>query len=115
MCSTGSRLWRGLEVIWNNVRNNLTWNVGDGQSISFWHDTWVPGYDPLSNYFSADLATSLPSACLANMVTNSSEWNWNLFQHLLPLPILLRIASIKSPFSLLMANSMGWKRRIVVS
>ncbi|KAK8529857.1 hypothetical protein V6N12_060623 [Hibiscus sabdariffa] len=42
------------------------------------------------------------------MVDEGCTWRWALFQHLLPLPVLLRIAATKDPSPLFPDDEVGW-------
>ncbi|KAK8590372.1 hypothetical protein V6N13_057265 [Hibiscus sabdariffa] len=84
---SGSRLWKGLLVIWNDVRSYVRIRIGDGNSTDFWRDSWI-----------AD---------------GNGNWLWYKFEHLLPLPILLRIAAAGCPMEGFAADSEYWKRKWV--
>ncbi|KAE8667036.1 hypothetical protein F3Y22_tig00112470pilonHSYRG00038 [Hibiscus syriacus] len=45
-----SKLWKGIGIVWQDVRNNITHVVGNGHSIDFWMDKWIPNLQPLFNY-----------------------------------------------------------------
>ncbi|KAK8698005.1 hypothetical protein V6N13_114137 [Hibiscus sabdariffa] len=48
----------------------------------------------LRNYVVQPCGVALGNLSVADMVTNSGEWNWGLFQHLLLMHVLLHIAAI---------------------
>ncbi|XP_026451725.1 uncharacterized protein LOC113352064 [Papaver somniferum] len=41
-----STVWPGLKWAWMETKSNVRWNVGNGENISLWFDTWV-GDKPL--------------------------------------------------------------------
>ncbi|KAG5073524.1 hypothetical protein JHK84_054755 [Glycine max] len=45
----GSNTWRGICHNWENVTANLEWRIGDGNSVNFWNQLWVPSQDPLAH------------------------------------------------------------------
>ncbi|KAK8676096.1 hypothetical protein V6N13_034150 [Hibiscus sabdariffa] len=47
---------------------------------------------------------------IGDMVAANSEWNWPLFQHLLPHDVLLNIAAVKCHASHFTGDSICWKR-----
>lgn len=48
-------LWRCLDPLWEDIRANTRWEVGDGQSVRFWSDHWVGDLGPLKLLASAPL------------------------------------------------------------
>ncbi|KAL4273826.1 hypothetical protein GQ457_13G020550 [Hibiscus cannabinus] len=42
-----SPLWRAMSNVWDSVRDNVSWIVGNGLHVSVWNDTWVPSLGPL--------------------------------------------------------------------
>ena len=42
-----SNIWKGIVRAWEGVENNLMWRVGDGLSVRFWVDNWIPHFQPL--------------------------------------------------------------------
>ncbi len=43
---TGVSLWRNIRNGWGSFSNFLSYKVGDGSHISFWHNVWC-GIEPL--------------------------------------------------------------------
>ncbi|KAL4348482.1 hypothetical protein GQ457_17G005590 [Hibiscus cannabinus] len=37
----GSRLWTGLCSIWEDFKDNICWNIRNGQNVDFWYDCWL--------------------------------------------------------------------------
>ncbi|KAK8665313.1 hypothetical protein V6N13_005483 [Hibiscus sabdariffa] len=66
--SNGSRLWKGLGMIWEDIRHNIVWRVGSGASVSFWFDCWIKDLGPLANHAMVRNAQSLPLSSVADMV-----------------------------------------------
>ncbi|KAK8605202.1 hypothetical protein V6N13_082653 [Hibiscus sabdariffa] len=93
----GSRLWNGLSVIWNGVRSYARMRVGNGFSTDFWRDCWILHIDPLIEYVPGNLVHLVGLDSVASMVDGHRNWLWFKFQHLLQLPILLRIAAGGGP------------------
>jgi hypothetical protein len=46
----GVSLWRNIINAWGSFSNFLSYKVGDGSHISFWHDIWC-GKEPLKHSF----------------------------------------------------------------
>ncbi|KAK9030877.1 hypothetical protein V6N11_032283 [Hibiscus sabdariffa] len=106
------RLWKGLSVIWCDVRSYVRIRVGDGISTDFWCDSWIAGIDPLIGYVSERLAHSLGCVSVASMADGNGNWLWHKFEHLLPLNIRLRIAAAGCPMAGFVADSECWKGNV---
>nr|KYP50870.1 Putative ribonuclease H protein At1g65750 family [Cajanus cajan] len=52
-----SNIWRGICHAWGTVLPMLTWNIGDGKTVKFWSDKWLPSRTVLVN----NVDPSLPS------------------------------------------------------
>ncbi|KAK8619584.1 hypothetical protein V6N13_135866 [Hibiscus sabdariffa] len=70
----GSKLWKGLRLIWSDIRDNLVWNVANGQRVNFWYDNWIVDLGPLvdhlvTNRFVPDYVV------VASMVNMDGDWN----------------------------------------
>lgn len=38
----GSNFWQGIKANWEVFRDNLVWQLGNGETIRFWEDHWKP-------------------------------------------------------------------------
>ncbi|KAK8669800.1 hypothetical protein V6N13_104569 [Hibiscus sabdariffa] len=92
-----------------DVRDNILHRVGNGWSIDFWRDTWIHGIDPLLSYVPENLCHLVGSEMVATMGDGYGNWLWEEFQHLLPLPILLQIATNNDPLVSVDDDLIGWK------
>ncbi|KAK8590383.1 hypothetical protein V6N13_057276 [Hibiscus sabdariffa] len=71
----------GISAIWDVVRSNVHWTIGDGATVSFWSDNWIQSIGPLKNYAVQPHGAELERLTIAEMVTADGEWKWDLFQH----------------------------------
>ncbi|KAK8690032.1 hypothetical protein V6N13_088737 [Hibiscus sabdariffa] len=55
-----SHLWRGLSVVWNDVKLNLKWNISDGRLVNLWFVAWVNEVGPLARYIHPTVCATLP-------------------------------------------------------
>ncbi|KAE8686511.1 hypothetical protein F3Y22_tig00111059pilonHSYRG00129 [Hibiscus syriacus] len=53
-CST---LWHGLSNVWELLRSNIAWSLGNGGTIRLWDDVWVPALDESILYVLRDCPT----------------------------------------------------------
>ncbi|KAK8660893.1 hypothetical protein V6N13_051800 [Hibiscus sabdariffa] len=109
---SGSRLWKGLLIIWNDVRSYVRIRIGDGNSTDFWRDSWIAGIDPLVDYVPENLRHNLGCVSVADMADGNGSWLWYKFEHLLSLPILLRIAATGCPMEGFAADTEYWKGNV---
>ncbi|KAK8560895.1 hypothetical protein V6N13_026330 [Hibiscus sabdariffa] len=65
-----SAFWRGLSMVWDIVRSNIVWNLGDGSTVEFWHDAWAGELGPLRMLCSPQLQQSMPHILVRDMVTS---------------------------------------------
>ncbi|KAE8722432.1 hypothetical protein F3Y22_tig00013960pilonHSYRG00052 [Hibiscus syriacus] len=71
-----SRLWRGISLIWNDVRSSLTWIIRNGNSIDFWKEPWLSDNEPLINQeILHQLMATMPPK--QNQITDRPGWKWN--------------------------------------
>ncbi|KAI9114335.1 hypothetical protein K1719_014563 [Acacia pycnantha] len=63
-----SELWRNLARLWPNVVNNISWEVGNGEHVKFWHDKWVGGNRRLSEMSIGDLTEDENKLRVADMI-----------------------------------------------
>ncbi|KAE8674714.1 hypothetical protein F3Y22_tig00111721pilonHSYRG00154 [Hibiscus syriacus] len=91
-----SPLWRGLSLIWDDLRRNIAWTVGNGHTLNFWNDNWVPNLGPLRHHaLRPDLVDEDTS--IVDFATIDGHWNIEPLSSLLPTTAINHIASIKPP------------------
>ncbi|XP_052484875.1 uncharacterized protein LOC128039968 [Gossypium raimondii] len=73
-----SYIWRSLMSVWETLRENVTWRVGDRCDVKFWTDSWFRGLGPLINYCTK-AQPSFSDVSIYGMVTNDGDWNWYCF------------------------------------
>ncbi|KAL5735733.1 hypothetical protein ACOSP7_030185 [Xanthoceras sorbifolium] len=88
-----SNCWRSINHGFKLLNEGLVWRIGDGQSVSFWNDSWVPDLGVLKPY-----ATSwLSSTQLLEKVCSffcGEGWNYAKLNFLLPSHIVQKIISV---------------------
>ncbi|GMJ10780.1 hypothetical protein like AT3G24255 [Hibiscus trionum] len=90
-----SRLWKGLDMVWDEVKRSILWNVRKGEHTDFWYDTWVDLEGPLVERCSLPF-TPLPTP-VVRMVTTLGEWDWRYLETLLSDTILAKLEAIQPP------------------
>ncbi|KAK8655574.1 hypothetical protein V6N13_108148 [Hibiscus sabdariffa] len=99
-----SSLWKGISIVWRDVCSNLKWNIGNSRTVDFWYNLRVPDLDPLAGYVSTGSGQPPIPTLVANMADTNGEWRSDIFQHLLPLHVLLRIAAVRGPSAVLASD-----------
>lgn len=104
----GSNLWRGICKNWNLVEKNMVWRVGNGNSISFWSDPWVPNLGRLMDSARLPISQREEGERIHHFVTASGQLNFNHFMELLPDQIVNRIKTIIPPHVSSGEDSLAW-------
>ncbi|KAL4291805.1 hypothetical protein GQ457_14G017940 [Hibiscus cannabinus] len=90
-----SRLWTGLNNVWDEICDNASWNIANGSQTSFWFDNWLGWKGRLT--FSCLANMMSPSTKVSDMKMASGEWDWLCLNSLLPTAILDQIVVVQPP------------------
>ncbi|KAK8641037.1 hypothetical protein V6N13_008788 [Hibiscus sabdariffa] len=108
-----SRLWKGLSVVWSDIRQNLHRSLGNGSLLIFLFISWVSDIGPLVKQLLPSVDSNVSSVMVVSMADSNGHWIWPFFQHMLPHHVLLCIVVIKTPITLLGTNIVGWSRGVL--
>ena len=72
-------------------------------------DVWLDGYGALSHHTTHELSEAEGNATIADMVNERNQWKWELFAHLLPVQIVLVLASHSPPSTELEEDASYWR------
>ncbi|KAE8703038.1 hypothetical protein F3Y22_tig00110474pilonHSYRG00005 [Hibiscus syriacus] len=86
-----SRLWKGVSCVWNDVQQNLIWNLHT--LIDFWYDAWLIELGPLVNHLTLDGVIHPKGIMVSALVNSDGEWRWDLIRDCIPNMVCLSIAS----------------------
>lgn len=106
----GSNFWRGICSAWSLVQDNTMWRIGNGNSISFWRENWIPNAGPLFNFVSGYISDFERSQAISYHVTNNNAWDVGKFQHLIPENLSNRIKAMVPPNPFNDEDSIAWKQ-----
>ncbi|KAK8508692.1 hypothetical protein V6N11_037646 [Hibiscus sabdariffa] len=71
-----SPFWRALSNVWDSVRDNVSWIVGNGMDVNVWNDTWVPSLGPLRLWLrSSPLVVA--SLTFDDLLLHDRQWDVN--------------------------------------
>ncbi|KAL4354865.1 hypothetical protein GQ457_06G014830 [Hibiscus cannabinus] len=101
-----SHLWKANCSVWDTVRLNVVWNIGDGQQVDFWNDPWLGSLGPLVVYLRNP--SSIDSCTVAAMIDEHGNWDWPKLQPLLLHSVLLHLWASKPPRPGFTCDFPGW-------
>lgn len=55
----GSKVWQGVCGVWDSFTSNLKWKLGNGLSINFWKDRWLPDGTRLEDEIIGEIPSNL--------------------------------------------------------
>ncbi|KAL5840196.1 hypothetical protein ACOSQ4_012804 [Xanthoceras sorbifolium] len=88
-----SCVWRGILHGAKCLSKGIIWRVGNGKSINFWKDNWVPKIGTLKEHALMELGENLLSLKVEDLL-DGGRWELGLLNALLPAEIVLLIISI---------------------
>ena len=98
-----SNLWKGICRAWPIVEKNVIWQIGDVESIKFWHHGWLPQVEDLLPHATVALAVDDFEAEIKGCIIAEGLWDWPKLSTVLPRSIWEFIAGLASPLPLLLA------------
>ena len=103
-----SNVWKGISQVWPKFKRNLVWRVGNGQSILFWQDHWIPGIDTLADFATVDLLNEMNDETAAEYVGMDGDWNYPKLSQVLDNDCLQIFPSLKPPDNGLGEDNIAW-------
>lgn len=107
-----SNFWRGICSIREPFLDCIIWRLDVGNETCFWKDKWVAGLDSLESYAVLSLNEAERNRSAAGFVCTEGRWKFNLFEHLLPNEVVMRIASMKPPFDGQNRDDVAWRHSL---
>ncbi|KAF7845007.1 putative ribonuclease H protein At1g65750 family [Senna tora] len=109
LLGNSSHLWKDIVKCWPNVEKNIAWNLGDGNSIKFWLDSWVPGLSNLGSMAICDIPDHEKEASVSRYTTPNGDWNWTKFHFYFDQRTLDKIAAMLPPSPTSHQDTIRWK------
>ncbi|KAK5834216.1 hypothetical protein PVK06_018090 [Gossypium arboreum] len=103
-----SCLWKRACGFWSMVRDSVIWNIENGASVDIWRDNWIKDWGPLINSCTKPKCILKQHVPVKDFVSPSGDWNWPIFNSVLPRPIILSISAYKPPSVHDPVDSIGW-------
>ncbi|KAK7272789.1 hypothetical protein RIF29_13828 [Crotalaria pallida] len=92
-----SNTWKGICSTWDALKHNTFWRVGDGHSIRFWTDSWIPKVGVLLDKTLAPLREFELDMRVKDFANSDGSWNVSLLKRCLPTNIVDQISLIMPP------------------
>ena len=90
------------------VLENLGLCLGNGNSISFWKDKWVPSSGRLLDHATSKVSGQLIDEKVSDMLINPSRWNWEFLSSMLHSHICAKIAVVPPSPGLFDGDVLVW-------
>ena len=103
-----SNAWRGICHVWPTFKRNLIWRLGNGLSVSFWHDHWIPGVHNLSAFALIDIDDDNLNVKVADFVRENGSWDLDKLLQVLPPDCVDLLAPMKALENCLGEDSVAW-------
>ncbi|KAF7827037.1 putative ribonuclease H protein At1g65750 family [Senna tora] len=97
MKSDSSNMCKGISKVWEELDKHLSWKIGDGKTVDFWEDVWIPELGPLKNHATNEHVVLEGDNKVHNFTTPSGDWNWSLISNILQPNVCGLIAGIPPP------------------
>lgn len=78
-----SSIWRSIGKAVRWIVRGIRWEVGDGNTILFWHDIWL-GEEPLRTRAVQEIPREQWNMRVTDYWTERNTWRWDLLSSLLP-------------------------------
>ncbi|KAK9006348.1 hypothetical protein V6N11_035389 [Hibiscus sabdariffa] len=91
-----SSLWRALSNVWDALLSNVAWLLGNGHSVNFLTDIWVPTLRPLWDYSRAS-PDAMSHVSFGSVLTDNGEWDVAKLAMIFTEDALLYILGVKPP------------------
>ncbi|XP_061367553.1 uncharacterized protein LOC133310607 [Gastrolobium bilobum] len=92
-----SSFWKNVCRMWHVMEDNLVWEIGNGKEVNFWKDNWLSGSIILENFVVNEVIQQLENLKVADVINQTSEWDFNKLNSWLPLNIVKVIRSVLPP------------------
>ncbi|KAF7812623.1 putative ribonuclease H protein At1g65750 family [Senna tora] len=102
---TDSRLWREILKVWPDFYKHIVWNVGNGNTIKLWDDSWIQGVPNLRSQAVNNNIQGLDETTLSDHVDANGQWKLHELNETLPPAIIDRIRKVRALDCLLVAIS----------
>ncbi|CAA0840318.1 Unknown protein [Striga hermonthica] len=104
----GSAIIQAIKKVWPSVRRGVRWSIGDGATVRFWRDNWTHSPHPIINEALGPVPDDQLDWTVSDYVDDLGQWRWDLFSHLVPAGISLRIAAVLPPSRAAGPDKMYW-------
>lgn len=105
-----SNFWWGLYSFWDTYCQNIIQRVGDGKSIKFWNDQWLPGCGRLANLsVSITLKFELQKS-VVDYISRDERRQIDLNKDYLPLTMLQMVTNMTIRLDMNQDEIIAWRK-----
>ncbi|KAK9000016.1 hypothetical protein V6N11_082152 [Hibiscus sabdariffa] len=91
-----SSLWRALSNVWEALLSNVAWSLGNGHSVNFLTDIWIPALGPLCDFSQASPA-AMSHVSFDSVLNDNGEWDIAKLATIFTEDVLPYILGVKPP------------------
>lgn len=88
--------WKAIVNAWEEVKPNLLWVINNGHDTRFLKDNLIPGVGVLANILDSSIPHPKSDFPVVHYSLNGN-WNWYIFEMIIPASICDKIAYLKPP------------------
>lgn len=92
-----SQTWRFISEVWNLLKQGIFLLIGNGCSIYFWEDSWLPSDTILVDFLGHDIPNDFLQAKIVEFCDDRGGWDYPLFQGFLSNEIIVEIQACPPP------------------
>lgn len=107
--SNASALWSGICSSWRKVVENSVWRLGNGLTVKFWTDNWVPTLGPLIDWTTSPLEPADLLKCVRDFVDRNGNWQLERVRDVLPSQVIDQIFLLCPPREITAEDVVAWK------
>ncbi|MCI41781.1 putative ribonuclease H protein, partial [Trifolium medium] len=79
-----SSTWRAIVSVWDKVIEGMQWNIGNGRTVRFWSDNWLPSGILLQDVVTQQIDSALASKPVDHFSDGNGNWQLQRVLHLIP-------------------------------
>ncbi|KAJ1417011.1 Ribonuclease H-like superfamily [Sesbania bispinosa] len=107
--ANASNAWRRIVATWDIFSQGMRWNIGNGESVSVWHDRWLHSNVVIGDTIVGDIPSHVCSLSVSNLVATGGMWDLSAIDHIIPTNIKAEILSYPLPEESLGSDKMCWR------
>ncbi|PNX96332.1 hypothetical protein L195_g019536 [Trifolium pratense] len=103
-----SSTWRAIVSVKETMIEIMQWNIGNGRTIQFWSDTWLPSRIVLNEVTRQQINQTLANKTVEYFSDNNGNWTLQEVLHLLPDHVIEQIRWCTAASDHLGEDKLSW-------